>query len=502
MITGIASGAADLDRDGRITADELYDYVYGEVVKGPSPQRPRRLGSGEGALVVADALRVSQRPAEAASVPVAAVPRAREPRPTALVAKGVMGWVSFDGQWVVIGKDGVGHIYQGERRYHVSQLSGVAVKPATRLHYGYLQVILPGVTPAPIIRFGLHAGRPPMSDDDSLSFAASANGTIAEIRDALEEAIGAAHGIAVVRPARSDRAEPSKAREKGDTRTGLRRHASGDRQAASLPTPTTGRFSGASVLDVGRDDDQHRGHRDGARVAAAIPLAVLDDLGAHQFDVVRWLTPWRHHWQQLLSRPAAASSVPPWLIELAKYLGGHVAPPGSDNPTFIPAFAYVAGFCSGVRDAFSDAVTEGLLPPDRATLTWWMTQPADWLRSGSLMAEATIGDLAEARRRARRVAARWWAARVVLWTATGVLLLMEIVAIVISLQGGWTDETGGVAADQTANALLANLGCGTPLIILVAVIVVDLKRSRRNVPAAALPHEPPPGGREAPATGR
>ena len=55
LIKGIATGAADLNRDGRITVDELYDYVYDRVVSGPSTQRPRRLGMGEGALVISDA---------------------------------------------------------------------------------------------------------------------------------------------------------------------------------------------------------------------------------------------------------------------------------------------------------------------------------------------------------------------------------------------------------------------------------------------------------------
>lgn len=55
VIDGLATGAADLNRDGRITDDELYEYAYAQVVAGTSPQRPRRLFAGEGSLVVADA---------------------------------------------------------------------------------------------------------------------------------------------------------------------------------------------------------------------------------------------------------------------------------------------------------------------------------------------------------------------------------------------------------------------------------------------------------------
>jgi uncharacterized caspase-like protein len=54
VVAGIGTGAADLNRDGRITVDELYEYVYHHVVSGPSPQRPRKLGMGEGSMVVAE----------------------------------------------------------------------------------------------------------------------------------------------------------------------------------------------------------------------------------------------------------------------------------------------------------------------------------------------------------------------------------------------------------------------------------------------------------------
>ncbi|MDR7277277.1 caspase family protein [Catenuloplanes atrovinosus] len=53
IVAGIASGEADATGDGIITVDELYDYVYDRVVSGPSPQRPRKMRSGEGVLIVA-----------------------------------------------------------------------------------------------------------------------------------------------------------------------------------------------------------------------------------------------------------------------------------------------------------------------------------------------------------------------------------------------------------------------------------------------------------------
>lgn len=71
VVAGISSGAADRDGDGRITVDELYDYVYRRVVDGPSPQRPRRMGLGEGEMVVAEvAVRIDEPPLPAPPVPV------------------------------------------------------------------------------------------------------------------------------------------------------------------------------------------------------------------------------------------------------------------------------------------------------------------------------------------------------------------------------------------------------------------------------------------------
>ncbi|MEU8216686.1 caspase family protein [Micromonospora taraxaci] len=183
VVAGIATGAADLDRDGRITVDELYEYVYYHVMNGPSPQRPRKLGLGEGTMVVAE-VRKRLVPALQAAPPVR---RAAAP---VLRVRGVLAYAAFDGQSVVIGKDGFGPVLKGERRLHISDVAGVSFKPATSLHFGYLQVIQKGVQPAPISRFGPDAGRPAMEDGASVSFARSANGEMQQMREAIEAAIG------------------------------------------------------------------------------------------------------------------------------------------------------------------------------------------------------------------------------------------------------------------------------------------------------------------------
>lgn len=102
VVTGISTGAADLDQDGRITVDELYQYVYEHVVSGPSPQRPRKLGVGEGSLVIAEtaapktassnhAEPTAARPVDGpASSPRRRAPSAQTPRALRLVDAGAM----------------------------------------------------------------------------------------------------------------------------------------------------------------------------------------------------------------------------------------------------------------------------------------------------------------------------------------------------------------------------------------------------------------------------
>jgi len=53
LVAGIQSGEADLDRDGDITVDELYEYVYERVTDEMPNQRPMKRVDIEGRLVIA-----------------------------------------------------------------------------------------------------------------------------------------------------------------------------------------------------------------------------------------------------------------------------------------------------------------------------------------------------------------------------------------------------------------------------------------------------------------
>jgi uncharacterized caspase-like protein len=53
LVEGLKTGSADLDEDGRVSIDELYDYVYTRVRECSAHQTPGKSGSGYGDIVIA-----------------------------------------------------------------------------------------------------------------------------------------------------------------------------------------------------------------------------------------------------------------------------------------------------------------------------------------------------------------------------------------------------------------------------------------------------------------
>lgn len=52
LVQGLESGAADLDRDGLISLDEVYDYVYEKVADEQPEQKPTKMGYAEGKIFI------------------------------------------------------------------------------------------------------------------------------------------------------------------------------------------------------------------------------------------------------------------------------------------------------------------------------------------------------------------------------------------------------------------------------------------------------------------
>src|SRR5207245_2632850 len=53
LVEAISSGAADLDEDGDIALDELYSYVYEQVVAEVPQQRPKKQEDVDGRILIA-----------------------------------------------------------------------------------------------------------------------------------------------------------------------------------------------------------------------------------------------------------------------------------------------------------------------------------------------------------------------------------------------------------------------------------------------------------------
>ncbi len=101
--------------------------------------------------------------------------------------KGVMGSISFDGEWITITKKEVGKQAR-EFRIRAADVTGTRLKPATWAFHGYLQFVLPGSAPAEELKSLISGGRPPQSDPHSLSIPRRSNEAAAKLMAAVEQA--------------------------------------------------------------------------------------------------------------------------------------------------------------------------------------------------------------------------------------------------------------------------------------------------------------------------
>jgi Caspase domain len=122
LVDGLQSGDADLNGDGRVTLDELYDYVYGRVLDSSPRQRPHKWAFGvEGQIFIARSMGAptpSDVPAQSAEVkgqpvvaPSPAQPRTplhRRPLAWAAAALLGIGAVAAAAALVLAGGDGGG----------------------------------------------------------------------------------------------------------------------------------------------------------------------------------------------------------------------------------------------------------------------------------------------------------------------------------------------------------------------------------------------------------
>jgi hypothetical protein len=101
--------------------------------------------------------------------------------------KGVLGSISFDGEWITVTKTPVGP-KPAPVRIRAADLTGTRLKKATRLFHGYVQFVLPGSLAASEKGGIMHGGRPPYEDPHSLSIPHKSNDAAEKLVAAVEQA--------------------------------------------------------------------------------------------------------------------------------------------------------------------------------------------------------------------------------------------------------------------------------------------------------------------------
>jgi hypothetical protein len=101
--------------------------------------------------------------------------------------KGVLGAITFDGEWITITKTPAGQ-QPAPVRLRAADITGTRFKPASRLFHGYVQFLLPGSEAAGEKSGLTHGGRPPYSDPHSLSIPHKSNDAAEKLVAAVEQA--------------------------------------------------------------------------------------------------------------------------------------------------------------------------------------------------------------------------------------------------------------------------------------------------------------------------
>lgn len=101
--------------------------------------------------------------------------------------KGVLGTISFDGEWITITKTPVGS-RPAPVRLRAADITGTRFKRGSRLFRGYVQFLLPGSSAAGEKGCLMQGGRPPYSDPNSLSIPKRSNDAAEKLISAVEQA--------------------------------------------------------------------------------------------------------------------------------------------------------------------------------------------------------------------------------------------------------------------------------------------------------------------------
>lgn len=102
--------------------------------------------------------------------------------------KGVLGSISFDGEWITVSKKPIGQ--RGtDYRIRAADVTGTRLKKANRLFHGYVQFVLPGASAGDELKPGFgQGGRPHYDDPHSLSIPRKSNDAAEKLVAAVEQA--------------------------------------------------------------------------------------------------------------------------------------------------------------------------------------------------------------------------------------------------------------------------------------------------------------------------
>jgi hypothetical protein len=243
---------------------------------------------------------------------------------------------------------------------------------------------------------------------------------------------------------------------------------------ARSTTPTTSPQPNSAVTAVVDPAvaDHDRGRHDGTRAAESIPLYALEGLVVAQFHLEQWLQPWRERWRLIATGQAPPDpNLSRWLPALADLLGSTAAAPELPQARHNPSDAYRHGFARGMAETWGRAVNAGRVPAIPPALAAWLREPRPANeRPRSLLTLAEL-DRSAARARKRRV----WTitGRTTLWILVGLFVILEIVAIGVTVTNGWPQH-------NVTGAVTGNLCYGLPLLGLVTLGLIDLRRLRRR----------------------
>jgi hypothetical protein len=98
VLDGLRTGDADLDGDGRVSVDELYDYVFRIVREATPDQTPSMIGNLQGELYIARSPRTGPGPPAARGDPAAAPARTTTPREPEPAGRPTGPWAPLRGR--------------------------------------------------------------------------------------------------------------------------------------------------------------------------------------------------------------------------------------------------------------------------------------------------------------------------------------------------------------------------------------------------------------------